>query len=110
MEDYLQKISYYKNKGLKELQEKESVRFQKIYRAYNQEMHRQHKLDFEDMGLLCLQLFQNKPDILEKWQEKFQYILIDEFQDINMIQFRIIQLLAVKYRNLFVVGDDDQSM
>ena len=110
MEDYLQKISYYKNKGLKELQEKESVRFQKIYRAYNQEMHRQHKLDFEDMGLLCLQLFQNKPDILEKWQEKFQYILIDEFQDINMIQFRIIQLLAVKYRNLFVVGDDDQSI
>lgn len=110
MEDYLQKISYYKNKGLKELQEKESVRFQKIYRAYNQEMHRQHKLDFEDMGLLCLQLFQNKPDILEKWQEKFQYILIDEFQDINMIQFRIIQLLAGKYRNLFVVGDDDQSI
>ena len=109
-EDYLQKISYYKNKGMKELQEKESVRFQKIYRAYNQEMHRQHKLDFEDMGLLCLQLFRNKPDILEKWQEKFQYILIDEFQDINMIQFRIIQLLAGKYRNLFVVGDDDQSI
>ena len=109
-EEYLQKISYYKNKGIKELKEKESELFQKIYYAYNQEMHRQHKLDFEDMGLLCLQLFQNRPDILEKWQEKFQYILIDEFQDINMIQFRIIQLLAKKYENLFVVGDDDQAI
>ena len=109
-EEYLQKISYYKNKGIKELREKESKQFQKIYHAYNQEMHHNHKLDFEDMGLLCLQLFQNNPDILEKWQEKFQYILIDEFQDINMIQFRIVQLLAGKYRNLFVVGDDDQAI
>lgn len=109
-EEYLQKISYYKNKGIKELREKEAKQFQKIYHAYNQEMHHNHKLDFEDMGLLCLQLFQNNPDILEKWQEKFQYILIDEFQDINMIQFRIVQLLAGKYRNLFVVGDDDQAI
>lgn len=110
IEDYIQKISYYKNKGISELREKESKQFQKIYHAYNQEIHRQHKLDFDDMGLLCLQLFQNRPDILEKWQEKFQYILIDEFQDINMIQFRIIQLLAKKYQNLFVVGDDDQAI
>ena len=70
----------------------------------------QHKLDFDDMGLLCLQLFQSRPDVLEKWQEKFQYILIDEFQDINMVQFRVIQFLARKYQNLFVVGDDDQSI
>lgn len=109
-EDYLQKISYYKNRGVKELKEKENLQFQKIYYAYNQEMHRQHKLDFDDMGLLCLQLFQNRPDILERWQDKFQYILIDEFQDINRIQFRIVQLLAKKYRNLFVVGDDDQAI
>lgn len=109
-EDYLQKISYYKNKGTKELKEKEKKQFQQIFREYNQEMHQMHKLDFDDMGLLCLQLFQNRPDILEKWQEKFQYILIDEFQDINMVQFRIIQLLAGKHQNLFVVGDDDQSI
>ena len=109
-EDYLQKISYYKNKGIKELQEKESKQFQKIYHTYNQQMHDKHKLDFDDMGLLCLQLFQNNPEILEKWQGKFQYILIDEFQDINMIQFRIVQLLAKKYQNLFVVGDDDQAI
>lgn len=110
IEDYLQKISYYKNKGTGELKEKETKQFQKIYRAYNQEMHKLHRLDFEDMGLLCLQLFQNRPDILDKWQDKFQYVLIDEFQDINAIQFRIIQLLAGKYQNLFVVGDDDQAI
>ena len=109
-EEYLQKISYYKNKGMKELKEKEKIQFQKIFRAYNDEMHRQHKLDFDDMGLLCLQLFQTQPDVLEKWQEKFQYVLIDEFQDINMIQFRIVQLLVYKYQNLFVVGDDDQAI
>ena len=73
-------------------------------------MHRNHKLDFDDMGLLCLQLFQNNSHILAKWQNKFQYILIDEFQDINMIQFRIVQLLAMKHKNLFVVGDDDQAI
>ena len=109
-EDYLQKISYYKNRGVKELKEKENLKFQNIYYAYNQEMHRQHKLDFDDMGLLCLQLFQNKLEVLERWQDKFRYILIDEFQDINRIQFRIVQLLAKKYRNLFVVGDDDQAI
>lgn len=109
-EDYLQKISCYKNKGMKELKEKENIQFQQIFHAYNNEMHHQHKLDFDDMGLLCLQLFNTKPDILEKWQEKFQYILIDEFQDINMVQFRIIQLLVKKHQNLFAVGDDDQSI
>lgn len=109
-EEYLQKISYYKNKGSKELKEKESKQFQQIFQEYNQEMHRGHKLDFEDMGLLCLQLFQTKPEVLKKWQDKFQYILIDEFQDINMVQFRIVQLLTGKYQNLFVVGDDDQSI
>lgn len=110
IENYLQKISYYKNKDIKELKEKESNEFQKIFQEYNREMHSQHKLDFDDMGLLCLQLFQSKPEVLEKWQEKFQYILIDEFQDINMVQFRVIQYLARKYQNLFVVGDDDQSI
>lgn len=110
IEDYLQKISYYKNKDTKEMKEKESLQFQQIFQAYNQEMHSMHKLDFDDMGLLCLQLFIKEPKILEKWQDKFPYILIDEFQDINMVQFRIIQLLAGKRENLFVVGDDDQSI
>lgn len=110
IETYLSKISYYKNKGTKELREKESKLFQQIFQEYNQEMHRLHKLDFDDMGLLCLQLLQTRPEVLEKWQDKFQYILIDEFQDINVVQFYIVQLLAKKYQNLFVVGDDDQSI
>ena len=109
-EEYLHKISYYKNKTKEELIENEVKEFISIFQDFNQEMHLRHKLDFDDMGLLCLQLFQTKPEVLEKWQEKFQYILIDEFQDINMVQFRIIQLLAKKYQNLFVVGDDDQSI
>lgn len=110
VEEYLQKISYYKNKGIRELKDKECLQFQKIYYAYNEEMHRQHKLDFDDMGLLCLQLFKNRPEVLEKWQRKYQYVMIDEFQDINMVQFRIIQLLIKNHLNLFVVGDDDQSI
>ena len=109
-EEYLQKISYYKNKGTGELKQKESKMFQQIFHAYNHEMHYQHKLDFDDMGLLCLQLFQTRQDVLKKWQKKFQYILIDEFQDINMVQFRIVQLLTGENQNLFVVGDDDQSI
>lgn len=110
IEDYIQRISYYKNKDKNELKEKESKEFQQIFKEYNREMHSLHKLDFDDMGLLCLQLFQTNPEVLEKWQEQFRYILIDEFQDINMVQFRVIQLLAKKYQNLFVVGDDDQSI
>ena len=110
IEDYIQKISYYKNQDKIELKEKESKEFQQIFQEYNKEMHSQHKLDFDDMGLLCLQLFQSRPEVLEKWQKKFQYILIDEFQDINMVQFRVIHFLARKYQNLFVVGDDDQSI
>ena len=110
VEEYLQKISYYKNQDKRVLKEKETKEFQQIFQEYNKEMHVQHKLDFDDMGLLCLQLFLTRPELLENWQEKFQYILIDEFQDINMIQFKVIQLLARKYQNLFVVGDDDQSI
>ena len=110
VEEYLQKISYYKNQEKGALKEKEAKEFQQIFQEYNKEMHFQHKLDFDDMGLLCLQLFLSRPEVLEKWQEKYRYILIDEFQDINMIQFKVIQLLARKYQNLFVVGDDDQSI
>ena len=100
IEEYLSKISYYKNQDKNEISKKESKEFQKIFQEYNREMHLQHKLDFDDMGLMCLQLFQAKSEILEKWQEKFQYILIDEFQDINTVQFQIICLLARKYQNL----------
>lgn len=109
-EEYLQRFSFYKNKGLKIMEEQESKAFKELFHAYQKEMHSHHKLDFDDMGLLCLQLFQDKPDILGQWQRKFSHILIDEFQDINPIQFHIVQLLVKKSRNLFVVGDDDQAI
>lgn len=109
-EEYISKFSFYKNKGLKLMQEKESENFCRLFRAYQKEMHSRHRLDFDDMGLLCLQLFKQQPEVLACWQEKFSYILIDEFQDINPIQFEIIRLLAGKEENLFVVGDDDQAI
>lgn len=109
-EEYLSKFSFYKNKGLKSMEEKESENFRALFHAYQKEMHSRHKLDFDDMGLLCLQLFKKQPEVLARWQEKFKFVLIDEFQDINPIQFQIIQLLVKRERNLFVVGDDDQAI
>lgn len=109
-EEYLGKFSFYKNRGLAAMKEHESERFCGLFHAYQQEMHSRHRLDFDDMGLLCLQLLKRQPTVLTLWQEKFPYILIDEFQDINPIQFEIIRLLAGKNENLFVVGDDDQAI
>lgn len=85
-------------------------KFRSFYQRYEEEKQRLKKIDFEDMLLMCLKLFEERKDILEKWQEKFRYILIDEFQDINQVQYDVIRLLADNGRNLFVVGDDDQSV
>lgn len=81
-----------------------------IYREYNQYLAEFSKLDFDDMGLLCLRLFKENPDVLAQWQEKYQYILVDEFQDINPMQYQIIRYIASPQDNLFIVGDDDQSI
>ena len=62
------------------------------------------------MLVLCHDLFIKRPDILEKWQERYKYILIDEFQDINKVQYDVIRMLALPQNNLFIVGDDDQSI
>ena len=62
------------------------------------------------MMVYCLELFESRPDILKAWQDKYRYILIDEFQDINQIQYDIVRLLAAPEDNLFIVGDDDQSI
>jgi len=85
-------------------------KFRSFYLRYEEEKRKLKKIDFEDMLLMCLKLFEERKDILEKWQEKFRYILIDEFQDINQVQYDVIRLLADSGRNLFVVGDDDQSV
>ena len=62
------------------------------------------------MLVLCYDLFRRRPDVLKLWQEKFRYILVDEFQDINQVQYDVIRMLAAPENNLFVVGDDDQSI
>ena len=88
----------------------EKDRFLKIYQAYESRKDSCHKIDFEDMLIRCRDLFLQRPDILKKWQEKFRYILVDEFQDINQVQYDVIRMLASPEDNLFVVGDDDQSI
>ncbi len=84
--------------------------FRDVYREYNHKLKKAKLIDFDDMLLHCYQLLAKRPDILGIWQKKFRYILIDEFQDINMVQYEIIRMLALPENNLFVVGDDDQSI
>lgn len=84
--------------------------FRDIYRQYEEERKKERKIDFDDMLVLCYELFSARADILKMWQEKFQYILIDEFQDINQVQYDVIKMLSAPQNNLFAVGDDDQSI
>lgn len=70
----------------------------------------QVSIDFDDMLVMCWELFTQRKDILSAWQRKYTYILIDEFQDINRIQYEIVRMLALPENNLFIVGDDDQSI
>ncbi len=85
-------------------------RFRELYRMYESEKKKLRKIDFEDMLIMCRELFLKRPDILKKWQEKFCYILVDEFQDVNQAQYDVVRMLAAPRDNLFVVGDDDQSI
>lgn len=84
--------------------------FIKVYNAYNLELKRDGKMDFDDILRECYLLLCENHTILEQWRELYKYILIDEFQDINRIQMNIIELLASPLNNIFVVGDDDQSI
>ncbi len=84
--------------------------FQRIYLEYTEKMKQQRLIDFDDILLYTYELLKKRPDVLKLWQEKYQYILIDEFQDINRIQYDIIRMLAKPQDNLFIVGDDDQSI
>ena len=84
--------------------------FRQIYQGYREACQSRRKLDFDDMILYCYELFTQRKDILAAWQKKFQYILVDEFQDINQLQYDIVRMLARPQNNLFIVGDDDQSI
>ena len=82
----------------------------KVYQEYEKQMHANNALDFDDLLVKTVQLFETQPDVLENYQERFRYIMVDEYQDTNTVQFQLVRLLAGKYRNLCVVGDDDQSI
>lgn len=84
--------------------------FRKAYNEYSSYLKQRLLLDFDDMILTCLKLLKERKDILDIWQNKYRYILIDEFQDICNSQFDVINLIAQKERNIFIVGDDDQSI
>lgn len=84
--------------------------FRDIYRKYESRLKDSRLIDFDDMLSYTYELFTQRPDILALWQKKYKYILIDEFQDINRIQYEIIRMLALPENNLFIVGDDDQSI
>ncbi|MDD3403366.1 MAG: DNA helicase PcrA [Hespellia sp.] len=81
-----------------------------VYREYEKQLRANNALDFDDLLVKTVQLFQTNPDVLDYYQERFRYIMVDEYQDTNTVQFRLISILAGKYKNLCVVGDDDQSI
>ncbi len=123
IEELLARFSLYKNEGCRPrlLEEEGGIldgtdaflnkdSFQQIFQAYQREAGYRRKLDFDDMVLDCRRLFEAYPSILAAWQRKFRYILVDEFQDINTMQYEVLRMLALPENNLFAVGDDDQSI
>lgn len=81
-----------------------------VYPKYQSALKAYNALDFDDIIMLAIEIFQSRQDVLERWQERFRYIMVDEYQDTNSAQYLLINLLAAKYKNLCVVGDDDQSI
>lgn len=86
------------------------LKIAKVYKEYEAQMWANNALDFDDLLVKTVQLLETQPDVRENYQERFRYIMVDEYQDTNTVQFRLVSLLAGKYRNLCVVGDDDQSI
>ncbi len=82
----------------------------RVYTRYEQELRAQSAMDFDDLLLKTLQLFDEHPAVLQKYRQRFSYIMVDEYQDTNTVQYRIVRLLAMPRGNIFVVGDDDQSI
>lgn len=86
------------------------IRISEIYEEYQKRLKENDAMDFDDLLVKTVELFQSYPDVLDYYQERFRYIMVDEYQDTNTVQFMLVKLLASKYRNLCVVGDDDQSI
>ena len=81
-----------------------------VYKGYQDKLLRNHALDFDDLIMMTIQLFNRVPEVLEYYQNKFQYIHVDEYQDTNKAQYTLVNLLASKFENICVVGDSDQSI
>lgn len=113
LEKILSDISYLKNHNHNPvINETESniPQFGEIYEKYENLVRQEHKLDFDDMMLLCQKLLENRTDILEEYRREIEYVLIDEYQDMNPVQYELVKNLVNPHRNLFAVGDDDQAI
>ncbi|WP_394235364.1 UvrD-helicase domain-containing protein [Niallia oryzisoli] len=110
----LQQIGYWKNSLRNPQQVKAETSWDEkalfLYERYEQFKKQKELFDFDDMLTGCYQLFQEEPDLLERYQDRFDYFLIDEFQDVNKVQYELIKMLSTKKKNVCVVGDDDQSI
>ncbi|MCM3025967.1 ATP-dependent helicase [Bacillus safensis] len=110
----LQSIGYWKNAflpgELPDLKDEKEKHMWTIYQSYEQQKRDNQQFDFDDMAIACLHMLTEQPELLKRYQERFQYILVDEFQDINPVQYQLIQLLAGESEQLFCVGDDDQAI
>ncbi|WP_169056312.1 UvrD-helicase domain-containing protein [Bacillus pumilus] len=110
----LQSIGYWKNAflpgDLPDLKDEKEKHMWTIYQSYEQQKRDNQQFDFDDMAIACLHMLTEQPELLKRYQERFQYILVDEFQDINPVQYQLIQLLAGESEQLFCVGDDDQAI
>ncbi|MCR5743810.1 MAG: ATP-dependent helicase [Lachnospiraceae bacterium] len=84
--------------------------FVKAFNSYEDKLKRRNLIDFDDMQLMCYELMVKRPVILKLWQDRYEYIMVDEVQDTNLLQYRLIKLLSDRHRNLMMVGDDDQSI
>ena len=85
-------------------------KYHRVHRLYNARLKEYNALDFEDLIVMCIRLFKEYPEVLKKYQERFRYIMVDEYQDTNKSQYEWANLLAAQHNNLFVVGDPDQSI
>ena len=114
-EQFLSDLSFYKNTG-REREEKagqnqaEQMQLHELRQAYEQCCRKRWLLDFDDILIYCYRLLTEDSGLRDRWENRFRYILIDEFQDINDVQYQIIKLLSANCENLFVVGDDDQAI
>ena len=86
------------------------IPFGRVARRYQEFLKKRNALDFDDMLTMTADLFREKPEALERWRQRYRYFLVDEFQDVNPVQYEIIRALAAPENNLFIVGDDDQSI